>query len=106
MGIGTDMVFIPRFERLMENEQFMRKVFDSSECEEYDAEHLAGVFAAKEDFSKAIGSRLDWLKVEVRKQRAGRPVLAVDLDGIGATDVSISHDKDYATATVIIKNVE
>jgi holo-[acyl-carrier protein] synthase len=106
MKIGTDIVFIPRFEKLMENEKFIKKVFHSSECKQYTSEHLAGVFAAKEAFFKAIDKKPDWLRVEVRKQCTGRPVIASDIDGLGATDVSISHDNDYATATVIVKNVE
>jgi phosphopantetheine--protein transferase-like protein len=104
MKIGTDIVYVPKILKLMENEGFVKRVFHVSECEEYNAEHLAGVFAAKEAFFKAIDKKPDWLKVEVRKQDTGRPLLVSEFDGVEGVDVSISHDKDYATATVLIRN--
>ena len=103
MKIGTDIVYIPKFRRLMENEMFIKKVFHRPECKDYRAEHLAGVFAAKEAFFKAVNKKPEWLKVEVRKQKGGRPLLVTEFDGMKDVDVSISHDKDYAMATVVIK---
>lgn len=103
MKIGTDIVHIPRFGKLMGNEGFIKKVFHPSEYRNYKAEHLAGIFAAKEAFFKAINKKPGWLRVEIRKQRTDRPVLSNDLK-IEVADVSISHDKDYAIATVMIKD--
>ena len=107
MKTGVDIVYIPRFERLMENEGFVKKVFHASECRNYKAEHLAGKFAAKEAFFKAIGKRHNWLTVEIKNKRTGKPMLVIS-DGlkekynISDIDISISHDKDYAIATVMI----
>lgn len=103
MKLGTDLVYIPRFEKLMENEAFIKKVFHPSECRNYKAEHLAGIFAAKEAFFKAIDKKPDWLKVEIKKQKTERPILSNDLK-IEVADISISHDKDYAIATVLVKD--
>ena len=109
---GVDIVYIPRLAELMESEGFIKKAFHASECQNYSAEHIAGVFAAKEAFFKAIGKRPDWLKVEVRNQKTGRPKLIIsdelkEKSEIENIDVSISHDKDYAVATIgiLIKNV-
>ena len=109
---GVDIVYIPRLGELMESEGFIKKVFHASECKNYSAEHIAGVFAAKEAFFKAIDKRPDWLKVEVTNQKTGRPKLIISDEfkekrEIENIDVSISHDKDYAIATIcfLIKNV-
>lgn len=104
---GVDIVHIPRFERLMGNEGFIKKTFHASECRNYKAEHIAGVFAAKEAFFKAIGKRPDWLKVEVKNQKTGRPMLIISDElkekrRIEDIDLSISHDKDYAIASISI----
>jgi phosphopantetheine--protein transferase-like protein len=101
--LGTDIVYIPRLEKLMQNEKFIKRVFHTSECKDYRVEHIAGVFAAKEAFFKAINKKPDWLKVEVRNQKTGRPILAISNDfgvQIEDVDISISHDKDYAMAAV------
>ncbi len=106
--LGTDIVYIPKFGKLLENEGFIKKVFHESECKNYNPENIAGIFAAKEAFFKAINKKPDWLKVEVKKQKTGRPILMVSnelKENIEDTDISISHEKDYALATVLVKNV-
>lgn len=107
--IGTDIVYIPKFENLMENEKFIKRVFHPSEYKNYKAERVAGIFAVKEAFFKAINKKPDWLKVEVKKQKTGKPVLVIANElkkkYIEVIDISISHDKDYAIAIVLIKNV-
>ena len=109
--LGTDIVYIPRFEKLMKNEKFMKRVFHPSECKDYRMEHIAGIFAAKEAFFKAINKKPGWLKIEVKKEKTGKPKLVIsnDLDvRIMDIDISISHDKDYAMAAVslLIKNAK
>lgn len=102
MKIGNDLTYIPKFEKLMENRMFIEKVFHSSESKEYNAEHLAGIFAAKEAFFKAIDKKPDWLKVEIKKRKTGKPVLITCIEGVEALDMSISHEQDYAMATVLV----
>ncbi len=101
-------MYIPKFENLMENEKFIKRVFHPSEYKNYKAERVAGIFAVKEAFFKAINKKPDWLKVEVKKQKTGKPVLVIANElkkNIEVIDISISHDKDYAIATVLIKDV-
>jgi len=105
---GVDIVYIPRIGKLMENEGFIKKTFHASECMNYKTEHIAGIFAAKEAFFKAIGKRPDWLKVEVKNQKTGRPMLIISDElnekrRIEDIDLSISHDKDYAIAAISIQ---
>lgn len=93
VSIGTDIVYIPKFAEKLESAEFVRKVFNKSELEKNTAEHLAGVFAAKEAFIKAKGRKIDWLDIQINYQN-GKPM-------IEGSDVSISHDKDYAVAVVL-----
>jgi len=105
--IGVDIVYIPKLAKKLENEAFIKKVFHSSElCD--SKESLAGRFAAKEAFFKAIGKKVDWLDIEVEKCKAGKPSLRISNEiksknKIEAVDVSISHENEYAMAAVIIK---
>lgn len=106
--LGIDIVHISRFKKLMENKGFIRKVFHISETRNYKPEHLAGIFAAKEAFFKAMNKNpnSNWLKVEVKNKKTGNPMLVISNDlkkkaKIQEADISISHDKDYAIAAVI-----
>jgi holo-[acyl-carrier protein] synthase len=114
--LGIDITHIQRFERLMQNKSFIKKVFHRSEIsKKYNSEHLAGIFAAKEAFFKAVNKKQKinpkWHDVEVKNGKNGKPELLISKNlqkYINETDVSISHDKDYAIAAVIcqIKNVK
>ena len=87
------------------------------------AQHLAGRWAAKEAFIKAWSQAryggaplmaeeaVDWAEIEVYPDAWGRVALALrgeiarqahDSLGEYTTALSISHDGDYATATVIL----
>lgn len=87
------------------------------------ARHLAGRWAAKEAFIKAWSQALygsapvvgeedvDWAEIEVHTDAWGRVALTLRGDiargaehslGEYSTALSISHDGDYATATVIL----
>ena len=57
MKLGIDIVHIPEFEKLMQDRGFIKRVFHESELKDYRAEHLAGIFAAKEAFFKAINQK-------------------------------------------------
>lgn len=97
---GIDIVHIPRFEKLMEDPQFSKKVFHTSELKNSRSEHLAGIFAAKEAYCKAVGKKLDWLSMEIKNSRSGKPTILCE-HTLNA-DVSISHDHEYAIAHVIL----
>ena len=106
--LGIDIVHISKFKKLMENRDFIKKVFHISEVRNYRPEHLAGIFATKEAFFKAINKNPNpnWLEVEVKNKKTGLPVLAISNElkkkaKIKEAGISISHDKDYAIAAVI-----
>ena len=100
---GVDIVYIPKFENLMKNETFIKKVFHTSEHKNYKSESLAGIFAAKEAFFKALNKKPDWLKIEIKKEKSGRPFIIQNELEVEDIDLSISHDNDYAIAQVIIE---
>lgn len=106
--IGTDIVFMPRFEDKLE---LAKKVLSEKEFLLYQTlsnkrqtEFLAGRFAAKEAIAKATGIGLgtdDSLKLQsisILPNESGAPVV----EGIDA-HISISHDGDYAIAVAMIK---
>lgn len=99
--IGTDIVKISRIEKSIENPRFLYRVYTKSE-QEYckRVESLAGLFAAKEAYFKAIGTGIQMPinQVEISHNENGKPFLV----GIENSDLSISHDGDYAIATVIL----
>lgn len=100
-SIGTDIVKISRIEKSMESPSFMQKVFTEKEREYCkSAENFAGVFAAKEAYFKALGTGLKFPlnNIEVLHNTFGKPYFG----GVSNCDLSISHDGDYAVATVII----
>ena len=120
LGIGTDIVEVKRIQNRIENEIFISHVFTDSEfkyCKSkaHSAEHFAVRFAAKEAFFKAIGTgvvgNLDFIQVEVTHDSNGAPTIslhdhALELKqkmGIKTIHLSMSHERNYATATVVIE---
>ena len=106
--IGTDLVHIPRIEKLFQNPEAVKKVFHPSELKNTRPEHLAGVFAAKEAFFKALQIKPKWLAVEIKTKRSGKPELRFNSDLSKEqleADVSISHDGEYAIAVVAVNKI-
>jgi holo-[acyl-carrier protein] synthase len=113
-GIGVDIIEINRIEELVtKNEKFIHRILTEAEKDAYmllndrrKMEYLAGRFAAKEAFSKAmgtgIGKNLQFIDIEVSQDSFGKPFISKPF----ATGVhlSISHSKDYAVAQVIIES--
>lgn len=122
VGIGTDLVEVPRIHRLLSNKaEFLSRVFTANEtayCQPKPKPeiHFAARFAAKEAFMKAIGT--GWAKgvgfdqIEVSTDDDGKPILTITgeakayMDNLGATKVwvSLSHTAQHATATVILES--
>ena len=99
--IGVDIVHIPRVEKSLERETFIKKVFTQNEiayCKR--AESFAGIFAAKEAYFKAVGTGMQFpiTDVEVLHDENRKPYL----NSVENSDLSISHDGEYAIATVIL----
>ena len=116
-GTGIDIVEIDRIKKLIEKPHFLKRFFSEEEREcfsehKFSPQTVAGNFAGKEAFSKAIGTgfrdfRLD--EVEILKEELGKPHIALtgsakkitDEMGISGLYISISHSKRYAIAQVI-----
>lgn len=103
MKVGIDLVLISEFQARLKEEGALDKIFLDSEREHTKSvESLAGLFAVKEAFFKAMGKKGDWLDVWVEKDLAGKPVLGSKLIQGQEVQVSISHSGDYAVAVVVI----
>lgn len=102
--IGVDLVNIPEFQKRLEQSGGVEKVFIGSElAENPKLENLAGVFAAKEAFMKAIGKKIDWHDVWIEKGPAGRPFVRSFACSVeNEAEISISHAGEYAMAVVVI----
>ena len=121
LGVGIDIVEIKEIDESIQSEAFTRKVFTSPEKQSVEryrnrAEHLAGKFAVKEAFMKAIGAGIRqeiWFtQIEVLNDESGKPQVQVKgeaekrLEELGAEriHVSISHSGGMAVAVVILEN--
>ncbi len=99
--IGTDIVKISRIEKSIKSPSFLNKIYSEKEREYCKtAQNYAGIFAGKEAYFKALGTgiKMPMSDVEILHNENGKPYLA-DIEN---SDLSISHDGDYAIATVIL----
>ncbi|WP_110188993.1 holo-ACP synthase [Pokkaliibacter plantistimulans] len=120
-GIGTDMVAIGRIAEVMERtrERFARKILGEQEWHIYQQVSqphawLAKRWAAKEACAKALGTGvaqgLSLTHIQVLNNAQGAPLLqlsgrALELaEACGASrwHVSLSDEKDYALAFVVL----
>lgn len=121
-GIGTDLVEIPRIERVLERfgARFARRILCEPELRRFRAHarpaaYLAKRFAAKEAFTKALGTGIrapaNWHGVWVSNQRSGKPQLeysaplAALLEGRGIrrAHLTLTDERGMAAATVILE---
>ena len=118
-GLGTDIVNIGRIAKAAVRPGFVERVLTPTERAAAEnapsAEFIAGRWAAKEAFSKALGCGISgdcsFQDVEIIDDESGAPHLTCSGNaaarmlklGAGAVWVSISHERDYATATVILE---
>ncbi len=120
-GIGVDVVAVDRMERILERHgpRFVDRICRPGEAAGHRgrrlAQHVGGLFAAKEAALKALGTGWDrgvgFRQVEVRRRRRGRPT--VHLHGraaetarslnVGRIHLSITHDAGVAAAMVVLE---
>lgn len=121
VGLGIDVCSIERMRRALERhgDRFFGRICSESERADLAgrdvATGLAGRFAAKEAFAKALdGARgVGWHEVEVRRGSTGRPILElrgnatkmVQSYGADRWHVSITHDAGVAVAVVVLESV-
>jgi holo-[acyl-carrier protein] synthase len=121
-GIGTDVVHIDRIGKVLDRygARFVERILTDEERVRFErtkakASHLAKRFAAKEAFSKAIGtgirSPFRWHSVTVARDPKGKPILKPDarmaahLERLGITrlHVSLTDDAQIAMAFVVLE---
>ena len=114
---GVDIIEMERVKNSIEETggKFCEKVYTKREIEYCESkkiqkyQHYAARFSAKEAIFKAISLDLknkydiDWKDIEILNDESGRPyvnILKQDIE-INSIDISISHCKEYAVASVI-----
>ena len=121
-GIGTDIVEVDRIEASISQfgDDFAERILAESELESYlksqiKPRFLAKRFAAKEAFSKALGTGLrapcTFQNIAVSHDDLGKPILilAAELQAlmqtknIAQTHISISDEKNLAAAFVVLE---
>lgn len=119
IGIGTDIIEIKRVKKLIDNTNFMERFFTEGErayLRVKKPESTAGYFSAKEAVVKALGtgfSGFKWTDVEIVKKNSvpevvlrGNAASMASDRGIKVIHLTISHSKEYATATAIAEGQE
>ena len=114
--IGTDIISTKRIEKLIGkfgNKAKQRFMSEDEIKNTKSINSIAGIWAVKEAVSKAlkcgIGADFGFDDVEVIKDDRNAPYLKfnpniIDKFNIKNSDVSISHDMDFAIAVVVIEN--
>ncbi len=122
LGIGTDIVSVGRIKNSLKNKNFLKRIFNEKEiikCKKIknSINCYAKRFAAKEAFSKALGtgisSGINFNEIVVLNKRSGKPYISF----VGKTkkvlnkkfkgkkskvSLSLSDEKKYAVAFVTI----
>ena len=121
-GIGTDIVEVTRIvaSMLQFGDDFSQRILADSEFVSYQNSHikarfLAKRFAAKEAFSKALGTGLrtpaTFKNIAVTHDELGKPILVLapellaymQTQNIIQTHISISDEKNLAAAFVVLE---
>lgn len=123
VGIGTDVCSIERIRKSLDRfgERLVNRILTPAERPRFartkdKAGHLAKRFAAKEAFSKAIGTGIHapftWHSITVTRNPKGRPgiepnaAMAKHLEKLGVTGahISLTDDGDVAMAFVVLES--
>jgi holo-[acyl-carrier protein] synthase len=121
-GVGTDLIEIRRIDQALQRfgERFARRILCAPELKRFRAHkqpvaYLAKRFAAKEAFTKALGTGIhapaNWHGVWVVNLPSGRPTLEfspalkalLDRRKILGAHLSLTDEREMAAATVILE---
>ena len=116
ISCGTDIIEIERIKGSIERigQKFLNNIFTEKEIEYCESrkvqkyQHYAARFAAKEAIFKALSSKLrennSLQDFEIINDEDGKPkvYLKKTINEIENIDISISHCKEYAVATVVV----
>ena len=113
--IGIDIVSIPRIEKMISKfgEKGKNRFMTENEKKwALKTSSIAGIWASKEAFSKAIGTGIgkefNFLDIEILKNRKGKPFINILNLSLKKSlenkqiDVSITHDGGFAISAIII----
>ena len=125
IGIGVDILKNNRLKKLIKNKLFLERIFTyqeqkSSPVLKNKLNYYSKRFAAKEAFSKATGlgisKNLHFKNIEIKNDKKGRP--SISLNPVTSkylkkkfkvksfkTNLSISDEKNYSIAYVIIEKL-
>lgn len=121
LGIGIDLAKVSRYSKFLDDNNFLEKFFHTDEIEYVKskgkgaAQSLAGKFAAREAFFKALGTGFNGFSpndIYVKNNVNGKPVIVPNKKVIKELNLlakgwkihlSISHEKEYAIAQVILE---
>ena len=121
MKTGIDVAKLERFEKLVENQAFLERVFTQKEIKHIfqhstiagKIERLAGKFCAKEAVCKALGCGIadgvNFRDIEILSDEKGCPKVMLyngakemmEFLKLNQIEVSISHDGDIAVANCV-----
>lgn len=119
IGNGVDIIEIERIKKAMNQRRFMERVFTYKELEHikergFKGETVAASFSGKEAVSKALGTGFrgfGFRDIEILRDDLGKPYVvlyegalkrAEDL-GYDSVNLSLSHDRERATAFAILE---
>lgn len=114
-GIGLDITELTRIKTIkMKTTRFEDRILTKKEkiqmqvlSKQRQIEFLAGRFAAKEAFSKALGTGIgkdcSFQDIEILRDNNGKPSLYFKEKPVNGF-VSITHTKEYAAAQVILQS--
>ena len=121
-GIGTDIVSVDRIKNSLKNKDFIKRIFNKKEISKCKRVNnsincFAKRFAAKEAFSKAVGTGIsngiNFNEIVILNKKSGKPYINV-IDQTKITlnrkfkrkkykiSLSLSDEKKYAVAFVTI----
>ena len=94
-GIGTDIINVNRIKKLLKNTKFINRIFNSSEIKKCNSlvnevNCFAKRFAAKEAFSKALGTGIskgiNFNEIIINNMESGKPHITL----LGETKKTVS----------------
>jgi holo-[acyl-carrier protein] synthase len=110
VGFGVDIVDVKRFAQIAVVPNFINKYFSKNETS-LPAQSLAGRFAAREAFYKALQNQelFEWEDVEVVNEAGGRPKFIfynalADFCSTKKIFLTITHLSAFAIAVVVIED--
>ena len=124
IGIGVDIINNNRLKKLVKNKSFIERIYTNYEqkfCKNLKNKlnYYSKRFAAKEAFSKATGlgisNNLHFKHIEIKNNKKGIPIINLNKTTIKylkkkfrvksfKTKLSLSDEKNYSIAYVIIEN--